>query len=136
MNTTEQQVEASQQVATLIVAPSTTSYQEPHVLNRPSYINLSTPFEKLKVLCKLLVYFDNLKENGMDLTQELKNQGWFTYFNRLYGPIYTNLVKELWRFTDCDDHYIVSHVLGIKMVITEKSIATLLNLEKWGKKNL
>lgn len=61
--------------------------------------------------------FDNLKENGMDLTPELKNQGWLTYFNRLYGPIYTNLVKEFWRFVDCDDHYIISHVLGIKMVI-------------------
>lgn len=68
----------------------------------------------------------------MDLTPELKNQGWLTCFNCLYGHIYTNLVKEFWRFTDYDDHYIVSHVLGIKMVITEKSIDTLLNMEKVG----
>lgn len=61
-------VKASQQVATSTVAPSTTSYQEPHVLDRPAHINLSTPFEKLKVLCELLVDFNNLKENGMDLT--------------------------------------------------------------------
>lgn len=68
MNATEQQVEASQQVATLTVTPSTTSYQEPHVLDRPPHINLVTPFEKLEVLCELLVDFDNLKKNGMDLT--------------------------------------------------------------------
>ncbi|XP_050916658.1 uncharacterized protein LOC127131797 [Lathyrus oleraceus] len=111
MNTTEQQVEASQQVATPADAPSITSYQESHVLDRPSHINLSTPFEKLEVLCELLVDFDNLKENGMELTQELKNQGWLTYFNRLYDPIYINLVKEFWRFADCENHYIMSHVL-------------------------
>ena len=66
MNAIEQ-IEASQQVATTITAPSTTSYQEPHVLDHPPYINLANPFEKLEVLCELLVDFDNLKENGMDL---------------------------------------------------------------------
>lgn len=67
MNATEQQVEASQQVATPTAAPSTTSYQESHVFDRPPHINLATPFEKLEVLYELLVDFDNLKENGMDL---------------------------------------------------------------------
>lgn len=66
----------------------------------------------------------------MDLTQELKNQGSLSYFNRLYGPIYTYLVKELWRLADCDDHYIMSYVMGIKAVISKKSIAALLNMEK------
>lgn len=99
-------------------------------------MNLSTPFDKLEVLCDLLVDFDNLKANGMDLTQELENQGWDNYFNRLYGPIYTFLVKELWRFAGCDDHYIVSHVLGIKMVIIEKSIAALLNMKNVGGKRI
>lgn len=65
----------------------------------------------------------------MDLTQELESQGWEDYFKRLYGPIYTFLVKEFWRFADCDDHCIVSYVLGIKIVITEKFIAKLLNME-------
>lgn len=74
--------------------------------------------------------FENLKDNGMDLTPELKNKGCLTYFNRLYIHIYIILVKEFWRFVDCDDHYIVSHVLGIKIVITEKSIVALLNMEK------
>ena len=74
--------------------PSTTTYQEPHILDRSSHINLSTPFEKLKVLCEMLVDFENLKKNGMDLTQEMENQGWENYFKCLYGPIYTFLVKE------------------------------------------
>lgn len=130
MNAQEQQVESPQQVASTTAFQIITSYQEPHVLDCQAHINLSTPFEQLEVLCELVVDFENLKENGMDLTPELKNQGWLTYFNHLYGPIYTNLVKELWRFADYNDHYIISHILGIKIVITEKSIASLLNMEK------
>ena len=38
-------------------------------------------------------------------------------------------MKELWRFADSDDHYIISYVLGVKTVITEKSIAKLLDME-------
>lgn len=132
MNATKQQVESLPQVATTTAAPSTTSYQEVYVLDRPPHISLATPFEKLEAFCELLLDFDNLKENGMDLTQELKNQGWLNYFNRIYGPIYTYLVKEFQRFVDCDDHYIVSYVIGIKTVIIEKSITVLLNMEKDG----
>ncbi|XP_050919294.1 eukaryotic translation initiation factor 4 gamma-like [Lathyrus oleraceus] len=73
-----------------------------------------------------------MKRNEIDLTEELRKQGWENYFQRLYGPIYTYLVKELWRIAYSDDHYIVSHVLRVKMVITEKSIANLLNMEKTG----
>lgn len=90
---------------------SITTYKEPHVLDRPTHINLATPFDKLEFLCESLVDFDNMKLNGVDLTEELKKHGWETYFQRLYGPIYTFLVKEFWRFTNCDDHYIVSYVL-------------------------
>lgn len=130
MNATEQRVESPQQVTSTNTTQIKTSYQEPRVLGRSAHINLSTPIEQLEVLCELPVDFDNLKENGMDLIPELQSQGWITYFNLIYGHIYTNLVKEFWIFTDCDDHYIVSHNLGIKMVITEKSIVTLLNMEK------
>lgn len=82
------------------------------------HINLATPFDKLKLLCELLVHFDNLKKNGIDLTEELEKQGWGNYFKRVYGPVYTFLVKEFWRFSYCDDHCIVSYVLGVKMIIT------------------
>lgn len=83
MNATEQQVVSPQQVASTAATQTTTSYQGPHVLDRPTHINLSTPFEQLEVICELPMDFDNLKENGMDLTPELKNQGRLTYFNHL-----------------------------------------------------
>ncbi|KAI5407495.1 hypothetical protein KIW84_053668 [Lathyrus oleraceus] len=53
-----------------------------------------------------------MKRNGVDLTEELRMQGWETYFQCLYGPMYTNLVKEFWRFADSDDHYIVSYEIN------------------------
>lgn len=76
--------------------------------------------------------FDNLKRNGIEITAELEKQGWGNYFQRLYGLVYTFLVKEFWRFADCDDHCIVSYVLRVKMVITEKSIAKLLDMKRTG----
>lgn len=88
------------------------------------------------MLCELLVDFDNQKRNGIDLTEELEKQGWGNYFKRLYGHVYTFLVKEFWTFADCDDHCIVSYVLGVKMVITEKSIVKLLDMEKVGENDL
>lgn len=130
MESNEQIAEAQQQTSTITTTTSTMFYKEPHVLDHPPHKNLDTPFEKLEVPCESLVDFDNMKLNGIDLTEELKKQGWENYFQRLYSPIYTFLVKEFWRFADCDVHCIVSYVMGVKMVITEKSIAKLLNMEK------
>lgn len=79
-----------------------------------------------------MVDFDNLKKNGIYLTEELENQGWANYFKRLCGPVYIFLEKEVWRFADCDDHCIMSYVLGIKIVITKKSIV----MEKAGEKRI
>lgn len=132
MESTEQTPISSQQTTATTGVVSTPIYKEPHILDREPHIHLATPFEKLEVLCEYLVDFENMKRNGLDLTEELRMQGWETYFQRLYGPIYTYLVKEFWRFEDSDDHYIVSHVLGVKIVITEKSIASFLNMEKTG----
>lgn len=134
MEATEQPANAPHQTSIETATTSIIAYKEPHVLDRPPHIILATPFDKLKVLCESLVDFDNMKLNGVVLTEELKKQGWETYFQRLYGPIYTFLVKEFWRFADCDHHCITSYVLGVKMVITEKSIAKLLNMEKFGGK--
>ena len=111
MEAIEQLTEAPQQTITQTATTSTTSYKEPHVLDRPPHTNLATPFEKLEVLCKSLVDFDNLKHNDLDLTSKLEKQGWGNYFQRLYGPVYTFLIKKFWRFANCDDHCIVSYVL-------------------------
>jgi hypothetical protein len=125
-----QQMNSTEQTTTTTGVISTPIYREPHILDREPHIHLATAFEKLEVLCESLVDFENMKRNDIDLTEELRMQWWETYFQRLYGHVYTNLVKELWRFADSDDHYIVSYILGVKIVITEKSIASLLNMEK------
>ncbi|KAI5445291.1 hypothetical protein KIW84_013501 [Lathyrus oleraceus] len=124
------------QTPTVTGVTITPVYKEPHVLDRERHINLSTPFEGLDVLCESLVDFKNLKRNDVDLTEELRKQGWENYFQRLYGPIYPLLVKEFWRHADADDNFIVSYVLGVKIVITEGSIASLLNMERSGGKRI
>ncbi|KAI5435958.1 hypothetical protein KIW84_022401 [Lathyrus oleraceus] len=138
-----QQVESSSnpqtsntQTPTVISVTTTPVYKEPHILDREQHIHLSTPFEGLDVLCESLVDFENLRRNGVDLTEDLRKQGWENYFDRLYGPIYPLLVKEFWRCADADDQFIVSFVLGVKIVITEGSIASLLNMESSGGKRI
>lgn len=68
---TEQLDNAPQQTSTDTATTSTAVYKEPHVLDRPTHINLVTPFDKLEVLCESLVDFENMKHNGVDLTEEL-----------------------------------------------------------------
>ena len=41
-----------------------------------------------------MVDVENLKENGYDLTEGIRTQGWEGYFERLKGPVYTELVKQ------------------------------------------
>ncbi|KAI5434087.1 hypothetical protein KIW84_021087 [Lathyrus oleraceus] len=53
---------------------TTPIYKEPHILDREPHIHLATPFEKLDVLCESLVDFENMKRNGIDLTEELNKQ--------------------------------------------------------------
>ncbi|KAI5409756.1 hypothetical protein KIW84_055275 [Lathyrus oleraceus] len=113
-----QQMESSTTAqSTSIPTPTVTGvsitpvYKEPHVLDREPHINLATPFKGLEVLCESLVDFNNMKRNGVDLIEELRQQGWENYFQRLYGPVYPNFIKEFWRFTDADDHFIVSYVI-------------------------
>ena len=69
MDVVEQRAETPQQAATQTATTSITAYKEPHVLDRPPHINLATPFDKLEVLCEMLVDFDNLKRNNVDLTK-------------------------------------------------------------------
>lgn len=49
-------------------------------------LTLTTPINKLEVLCELMVDFKNLKDNGFDLLSVVKIQGWEKYFDRLQGP--------------------------------------------------
>src|ERR1044072_142068 len=107
-----------------------------HITWRPLQIHCNLPFDKLKVLTELLVDFTNIAANGMDLREEMISQDWENYFARLHGPVYEKLVKDFWRQAECASHYVVSHVLGERLMITEKSIAQLLNLPHLGGKRI
>src|ERR1044072_3672925 len=101
---------------------------ENHITRRPVHIHCSFEAETLQVLKELRVDFANITQNGIDLRVEMVAQGWENYFARLHGPVYEALVKEFWRHAESDKHYVVYHVLGRRIVITEQSIAQLLGL--------
>ncbi|XP_057445377.1 uncharacterized protein LOC130737580 [Lotus japonicus] len=86
--------------------------------------------EELTVLRELRVDFENMAANGIDIRTEIMTQGWKSYFDRLSGQVYDKLVKELWKHADCDDYQVVSHILGRRIVITERSIAQLLGMDQ------
>src|ERR1044072_2142216 len=100
-----------------------TALDEKHIIRRPATIHCNLLATELQVLKELRVDFNNLAENGMDLRPALLLQGWENYFALLHGPVYDLLVKEFWRHAENDNHYVVSHVLGKKIIITEKTIA-------------
>jgi hypothetical protein len=106
----------------------TMALDENHITRRPSHIHCSFEAKTLQVLKELRVDFANIAQNDIDLRVEMAAQGWENYFARLHGPVYEALVKEFWRHAECDEHYVVSHVLGRRIVITEQSIAQLLGL--------
>src|ERR1044072_7079024 len=99
-----------------------------HILNTGPVVFCNFPVEQLDVLRESRVNFNNMAANKMDLRQDVDFQGWGKFFERLNGPTYEKIVKEFWKHATCDDNYIVSHVLGKKVVITEKLIARLLEL--------
>src|ERR1044072_9016006 len=105
-----------------------TAIIENHIVRRSATIHCNLLATELQVLKELSVDFNNLAANGMDLRTALLFQGWENYFARLHGPVYDLLVKEFWRQAENDNHYVVSHVLEKKIIITEKINAQLLGL--------
>src|ERR1044072_6798557 len=101
---------------------------ENHITKRIAHIHCNIEAKDLQVLKELRVDFNNFAQNDMDLRIEMIAQGWENYFARLHGPVYEFLVKDFWRQAERDDHYVVSHVLGRRIIITEKTIAHLLGL--------
>ena len=80
---------------------SSEQYEEP-------YRTLLTPIKNLEVLSELIVDFNSLKENGFDLSEEVKAQGWEKYFDRLVGPTFPILVKEFWIHASSSNHQVQS----------------------------
>ncbi|XP_050876246.1 eukaryotic translation initiation factor 4 gamma-like [Lathyrus oleraceus] len=75
MESTEQRSTSSQKTTTKTDDISSPIYKEPHILDLEPHINLATAFDKLEVLYESLVDFENMKRNGIDLTEDLRKQG-------------------------------------------------------------
>lgn len=88
-------------------------------------LTLFTPTGKLDVLCELLIEFDNMKDNGIDLLTVVKFQGWKQFFNRLQGQVLYHLVIEFWIYVKSSLFQVTSFVFGKKIVIFEKLNAKL-----------
>src|SRR3954470_4013612 len=102
------------------------------LLRKYQYAPLKTcliPTEELEVLCESAVDINNLKANGFKCDARIFEQGWAKYLDRLVGPIYPELVKDLWVHATVTPTAIISFVLGHEVVITEKLIRKLYNLD-------
>src|ERR1044072_5935502 len=106
----------------------TMAIDENHITKREAHIHCSFRADTLQVLKEYRVDVHNIQQNGLDLRKEMVFQGWENFFARLHGPVYESLVKEFWRQAKHDGYYVVSHVLGRRIIITEESIAQLLGL--------
>src|ERR1044072_8236172 len=85
-----------------------------HITRPKGQVTCNLPSSELLCLAEHKIDFD--------LREEVHFQGWEKFFSRLDGPIYGALVKEFWKQADCDHHHVVSHVLGKRIIITEKTI--------------
>src|ERR1044072_8568505 len=99
-----------------------------HITRCEGQVTCNLPPSKLLCLAEHRVDFDNLSQNGFDLREEVHFQGWEKFFTRLNGPVYGALVKEVWKQAECDHYHVVSHVLGKRIIITEKTIGELFGL--------
>src|SRR3954462_3161948 len=101
------------------------------LLRKYRYVPLKTcmiPTDELDVLCESAVDFNNLRANGFLCDVRILEQGWSKYLDRLVGPIYPELVKDFWVHATVTPTAIISFVLGQEVVITEKLIRKLYNL--------
>ena len=96
-------------------------------------INLSTHVDQLTVLAEALVDFKDLATNKFNLRDVVSFQNWANYFERLYEPVYSDLVKDFWIHAYVfESGHVCSSVHGKKIFITEKDIAKLYSLERTG----
>src|ERR1044072_8396621 len=100
-----------------------------HITRHEAQVHCNFEAKSLLVLKEYRVDFKNIHQNGLDLREEMTFQNWENFFARLHGPVYDALVREFWKHAEHDDVYIVSHVLGRKIIITEESIGKLLGLD-------
>src|SRR3954466_3089891 len=118
--------------------PSSNSSSQPEVssthlvFSKHGYAHLKTcsiPTAEMEVLCESSVDFENLKAHGFNPDARILAQGWSNYLDRLVGPIYPALVKDFWAHATVTSNAINSFVLGHEVVITEKLVRKLYNLD-------
>src|SRR4051812_2054729 len=89
----------------------------------------SIPTSEMEVLCESSVDLENLKVHGFKPDAKTMAQGWSNYLDRLVGPIYPTLVKDFWAHATVTPTAMISFMLGHEVVITEKLISKLYNLD-------
>src|ERR1044072_1608256 len=99
-----------------------------HITRREGQVTCNLHPDKLLCLAEPRVDFDNIMQNGFDLHKKVRYQGWEKFFTSLNGPVYEALVKEFWKQAECDHYHVVSHVLGKRIIISEKTIGELFGL--------
>ncbi|XP_050889238.1 uncharacterized protein LOC127094448 [Lathyrus oleraceus] len=97
-------------------------------------ITLNTFVDELMVLCETIVNFKNLKDNDFDFSETMEFQGWKALFERLNGPVYLVLVKQLWIHATATKDTITSFVMNKKIAVMEKFIANLISHNGCGKR--
>ncbi|XP_058745806.1 uncharacterized protein LOC131618645 [Vicia villosa] len=87
------------------------------------------PLDELEVICEMMVDFDNLEAHDIHLTDDIIFQGWQTFFYGLCGPVYLDLVKELWVHATVMPKAILSIAHGELFSITKNLLRKLFGLE-------
>ncbi|XP_058726435.1 uncharacterized protein LOC131597780 [Vicia villosa] len=99
--------------------------QEQQLVPQKTYL---IPLHQLEVICELMVDFDNLEKHDVHLTENMVFQGWGPLFYDLCGPVYPDLVKELWVHETVMPKEILSIVHGELFSITETLLRKLFGL--------
>src|ERR1044072_3505225 len=100
-----------------------------HITKREASITCNISPSNLLCLVEHRVDLVNLFQNDSNLYEDIHSQDWEIFFSRLKGPTYEALVKEFWKRTEYDRHYIVSHILGKRIIITEETLGKLFCLD-------
>src|ERR1044072_8529011 len=100
-----------------------------HITRREGSITCNIPPSNLLCLAEHQVDLVSLFLHDFNLYEDINFQDWEVFFLRLKGPTFESLVKEFWKMAEWDRHHIVSHVLGRRIIITEKTIGDLFLLD-------
>ena len=90
--------------------------------------------EHLEVINEIRPNLISLKEDDVDLSENVNNQKWENYFYLLKGPIFPTLVKEFWKFAciSQDGNSIESYLYDFPISVPSSSIAEAIKCAQTG----